>query len=181
MVLRTFATAVASMCFLASAAVHPELPEVKTVYLLPMSNGLDQYMANWLTRTGRFEVVTDPAKAEAVFTDRLGTAFEEKWKELYPPPEPPKPEPAKDDNDAKNVDEKKASGPPDILEAAGSPVVRISSFSRSKGNIFLVSRKSGSVIWSFYSIPKDMRSKSLDENAGRIIGRLRDDLKTILK
>ena len=163
------------MCIMASAAVHPALPEVKTVYLLSMSSGLDQYMANWLTRTGRFEVVTDPANADAVFTDRLGTSFEEKWKELYPPPEPPKPEPAKDD--VKKDEATKVERTPDLIDAAGSPVVRISSFSRSKGNIFLVSRKSGSVIWSYYSTPKDMRSKSLDQNAERIIDRLQDDLK----
>ena len=110
MVLRTFATAFAVMCITASAAVHPALPEVKTVYLLPMGSGLDQYLANWLTRIGRFEVVTDPAKADAIFTDRLGTAFEEKWKEMYPPPEPPKPEPAKDE--AKKDEAKKDTKTP---------------------------------------------------------------------
>ena len=176
MVLRTFAAAIAAICITASAAVHPALPEVKTVYLLPMGSGLDQYLANWLTRTGRFEVVTDPAKADAIFTDRLGTAFEEKWKEMYPPPEPPKPEPAKDE--AKKEEAKKGTNPPDLIDAAsGSPVVRNSSFSRGKGNIFIVSRKSASVIWSDYSVPKDSRSKSLDENAERIVGRLEDDLK----
>ncbi|HYI94502.1 MAG TPA: hypothetical protein VEX68_13220 [Bryobacteraceae bacterium] len=176
MVLRTFATAVAAMCITASAAVHPALPEVKTVYLLPMGSGLDQYLANWLTRTGRFEVVTDPAKADAIFTDRLGTAFEEKWKEMYPPPEPPKPEPAKDD--AAKKDDKKETKTPDLIDAAsGSPVVRISSFSRGRGNIFIVSRKTGSVIWSHYSMPKDSSSKGHDDNAERIVDRLQDDLK----
>ena len=69
-----------------AANVHPGLAEVKRVYLLPMSGGLDQYLANRLTKVGRFEVVTDPANADAVFTDRLGPAFEDKWNELYPPP-----------------------------------------------------------------------------------------------
>src|SRR5688500_13830221 len=73
-----------------AANVHPDLMEVREVYLLPMSGGLDQYLANRLTREGRFEVVTDPKNADAVFTDRLGPAFEDKLKELYP--RPPKPE-----------------------------------------------------------------------------------------
>ena len=183
MVLRTCVLAVVSACLLGSA-VHPALPEVRTVYLLSMSNGLDQYLANRLTQTGRFEVVTDPAKADAIFTDRLGTAFEEKWKELYPPPPPPPdPEEAKTDDEKKADDkDKKADDKdkktPDMIDAiTAQPFNRVSSFSRSKGNVFLVSRKSGSVIWSHYSTPKDTRSKSLDENAERIVDRLQDDLK----
>jgi hypothetical protein len=162
--------------FAQGVAVHPALPEVKTVYLLSMSNGLDQFMANRLTKLGRFEVVTDPSKADAVFTDRLGVPFEERWKELYPPPEPPKVEEAKEG--AKDAKDKKTAKTPDLMDAAtSSPMVRTSSFSRARGNVFLVARKSGSVIWSHYATPKDTRSKSLHENADRIVDRLHDDLK----
>jgi hypothetical protein len=179
MVLRSFVLAAVSS-YILGAAVHPALPEVRTVYLLPMGNGLDQYMANRLTRTGRFEVVTDPAKADAVFTDRLGTAFEEKWKELYPPPPPPKSEETVDADEVKESDKErvdKDKKTPDLIDAiASQPFNRVSSFSRSKGNIFLVSRKSGVVIWSHYSTPKDTRSNSLDQNASRIVDRLQDDL-----
>ena len=163
-----------SVCGLAAAAVNPALPEVKRVYFLPMSNGLDQYLANRLTKVGRFEVVTNPDQADAVFTDRIGTAFEERWKELYPPPPPP-PKPV--DENAKDKEKDKKDKTPESLETAIAPLVRISSFTRGKGNVFLVSRKSGAVIWSHYAVPKNSRSKSLDNTADKIIDRLHDDLK----
>ncbi len=71
----------------AFAARNPQLESVHTVYLLPMGNSLDQYLATRLTQTGMFQVVTDPQKADAVFTDKIGQGFEDKMTELYPPPE----------------------------------------------------------------------------------------------
>ena len=59
--------------------------DVKTVYLLPMSNGLDQYLAIRLTTGATMQVVTDPQKADAVMTDHLGQSFEEKLDEYYSP------------------------------------------------------------------------------------------------
>ena len=55
---------------------NPALPEVKRVYSTN-EQWLDQYLANRLTK-GRFEVVTDPDKADAVFTDRIGNRFRRK-------------------------------------------------------------------------------------------------------
>jgi hypothetical protein len=179
MALRRFVLMAVSVCGLAAAAVNPALPEVKRIYLLPMSNGLDQYLANRLTKLGRFEVVTNPDQADAVFTDRIGIAFEERWKELYPPPPPPpKPvetEAAKDKD--KDKDKSKKDKAPESLEATVAPLVRISSFTRGKGNVFLVSRKTGVVIWSHYAVPKNIRTKSLDNTADKIVDRLHDDLK----
>jgi hypothetical protein len=165
------ATAPAVMlCFSALAAnVYPGLAEVKRVYLLPMTSGLDQYLANRLTREGRFEVVTDPANADAVFTDRLGPAFEDKWKELYPPP--PKPEPVKDEKS----DKKKDDTPIDDFSAP--PVNRISSFSRGKGNVFLVSRKTGAVVWSYFKTAKNTRAREMNDTADDITDRLHSDAK----
>ena len=91
---------VVSVC--AFGAANPELPNVKTVYMMQMSNGLDQYLANQLTKRGIFEVVTDPDIADAVFTDRIGTGFEQKWTELYPPPPPPKEEETKDTKETRS-------------------------------------------------------------------------------
>jgi hypothetical protein len=170
----SLAAAVALLCLGAYGAnIHPGLEEVKKVYLLPMTSGLDQYLANRLTKVGRFEVVTDPALADAVFTDRLGPAFEDKWKELYPPP--PEPE------EVKAAEEKKEAktGPPATMvdDLTGSPVTRISSFSRGRGNVFLVSRKDRAVIWSHYKVPKNSQSRQLDNTADEIADRLHDDLK----
>ena len=149
------------------ARVHPNLGEIKTVYLLSMSNGLDQYLANRLTKTGRFEVVTDPAKADAVFTDRLGPAFEQRWAELYPPPPPPTPAP-----DTK----KETSTSETPVDFSAPSAARISSFARSRGNVFLVFNKTGAVVWSHYRLPSDSRPRSLDKLADRIVDRLEEDL-----
>ena len=150
------------------ARVHPGLGEIKTVYLLSMTNGLDQYLANRLTKTGRLEVVTDPANADAVFTDRLGPAFEQRWAELFPPP--PAPTPA--------ADAAKKTGTSDNPVDFSTPSpARISSFGRSRGNVFLVSRKTGSVVWSHYRLPSNSRPGSLDKLADSIVDRLGDDLR----
>jgi hypothetical protein len=176
MALRRFMLMAVSVCGLAAAAVNPALPEVKRVYLLPMSNGLDQYLANRLTKIGRFEVVTNPDQADAVFTDRIGTAFEEKWKELYPPPPPP-PKPV-DANATKDKEKDKGNQETaEPLETTAAPAVRISSFTRGRGNVFLVSRKTGAVIWSHYAVPRDSRSQSVDDAADQIVDRLHNDLK----
>jgi hypothetical protein len=165
----------ALLCLSALGAnVHPELAEVKRVYLLSMTSGLDQYLANRLTQVGRFEVVTDPANADAVFTDRLGPAFEDKRKELYPPP--PAPEVAeKDADEEKDSDKKKRASK--IEDFAAAPISRISSFSSGKGNVFLVSRKTGAVLWSHYKQPKTTRSKDMDNTADDIIDGLHDAVK----
>ncbi|HEY2016651.1 MAG TPA: hypothetical protein VGH38_24275, partial [Bryobacteraceae bacterium] len=76
-----------------------DLAGVHTVYFLPMARGLDQYLANRLTSDHVLMVVTNPKLADAVFTDRIGEAFETQMDTLYPPPESEKPakkEPPKD-------------------------------------------------------------------------------------
>ena len=55
-----------------------------TVYLLKMSSGLDQYLANRLTADHVFQVVTDPKLADAVFTDQIGEGFQMKLDEIVP-------------------------------------------------------------------------------------------------
>src|SRR5215831_4514427 len=74
------------LCSLAFGETGPDPRQAKTVYLLPMGNGLDQYLADRLTREGLYTVVTDPTKADAIFTDRIGQSFEQAMKELYQPP-----------------------------------------------------------------------------------------------
>src|SRR5215467_5804839 len=73
----------AAVAATAASAASPDLSEVKTVYLLPMSGGLDQYLAVAITNGGVFKVVTDPQKAEAVFTDHIGVSLEQSLHELY--------------------------------------------------------------------------------------------------
>src|SRR5579871_6614586 len=75
------------VCSLAGAG----LSGIHAVYLLPMGGALDQYLAIRLTSEHVFQVVTDPKLADAVFTDRIGSAFEERLDDLYAPPPKEKP------------------------------------------------------------------------------------------
>src|SRR6476646_9144378 len=65
---------------------HAQVFGVKTVYLLPMAGGLDQYLALQLTAGGVLQVVTDPKKADAILTDGIGARFEENLTQLYGAP-----------------------------------------------------------------------------------------------
>lgn len=73
-----------SLAVALAAPPKAELAQVHKVYLLPMTNGMEQYLANRLTSLGVFQVVTDPKKADAIFTDRIGEAFESRQDELFP-------------------------------------------------------------------------------------------------
>lgn len=133
---------------------------VKTVYLLPMSNGLDQYLAVQLTTDSVLQVVTDPQKADAVFTDHLGESFERTLGDLYA---------------EKSGDKSKSDSNPD-----GAP----RSFARSgmqgqrgRGTAFLVDRKSHEVLWSIYERPKDNTPDGLKRVAGRITSKLAGAIK----
>ncbi|HTW63282.1 MAG TPA: hypothetical protein VME17_01645 [Bryobacteraceae bacterium] len=163
----------------AFATVNPQLHEVKRVYILAMSAGMDQFLANELTKSGIFEVVTDPKKADAIMTDRVGEGFESKLDELYPPPPPPKKvEQAKSDDDSdsdtpkslRQIADDKLSG----LDLSGG--YRPSTIGRGKGNIFIVSRASRSVLWSIYEPPKNNTSGELTKTAARVVKHLKEDL-----
>jgi hypothetical protein len=58
--------------FLHAAGIN----EIKTVYVFPMHNSLDQYLVSRLAQTHTFEVVSDPKLADAVFTDSIGPTFQ---------------------------------------------------------------------------------------------------------
>src|SRR6201981_3862229 len=85
---------------LASAA---DLANARTVYILSMSRGLDQYLANRLTNEHIFQVVTDPKLADAIFTDRIGEGFQLQLENISPTPKPPKAETKADGKDAKEA------------------------------------------------------------------------------
>jgi hypothetical protein len=65
------------------------LSGVHSVSRLPLARGLDQYLADRLTNQRVFQVVTDSELADAVFTDRLGLAFENKLADLLGKPARP--------------------------------------------------------------------------------------------
>jgi hypothetical protein len=157
---------------LTSALAAAGLGEVKTIYLLPMAHGLDQHLASRLTSGGAFTVIADPQAADAVITDRLGEAFENRLDELYPPAAPAaKPE-------APEKQEKGAAGDAGAAVERGERVGGMSTFGRGRGTVFVVDRKTRRVLWSIYAPPKDFTSQEVDRTAARIAGAM---AKTALK
>jgi hypothetical protein len=142
-----------------------KLEDVHSVYLLPMTHGLDQYLANRLTENHVFQVVTDPKLADAFLTDRIGAAFESKLADLIPTGEP-----VASDSDEQPVSRGSGTG------KLADPKMN-SSFAQSKGTLFLVNPRSHQVVWSAYQPPKNLTSAQLDRTASDIVSRLRRDLK----
>jgi len=156
-----------------------ELGTVRTVYLLPMGRGLDQYLANRLTNDGVFRVVTDPKSADAFFTERIGEGFEAQVANLVPPPPPPRPaaEPAPAEKNGKKAKEETPKAPP-INETANkleNPLMN-SSFGRGRGTIFLVDAKSHQVLWSAFEPAKGTAAREMDRTASEIVTRIKKDL-----
>ena len=137
---------------LACFTLGANLPDVQAVYLLPMTGGLDQYLANRLTAGGVFRVVTDPKLADAIFTDQLGAGFEQRLVDLYPP-------------ESKDTDKN------------DKPAPHISTFGHGRGTIFLVDLKSRSVIWSVYERPGRTTAEVLDRTAARIVQQIKKQQK----
>jgi hypothetical protein len=153
------------LCLLFAAAsgpVHPNLADVKAVYFLPMGAGLDQYLAIRMTEKQIFRVVTDPNLADAIFTDRIGEGLEDRLAELYPQDQPKK--------DVEATEK-------DANDWATQKPVRSASFSRGKGTIFLVDRKSRDVVWSLYAPPKSTRPEDLNRNASSIAKKIEEALR----
>lgn len=151
----------AAAALLALTNVHAAaLSDIKTVYLLPMSGGLDQYLAVALTTNVVLQVVTDPQKADAVFTDHLGESFEQSLADLYKP---------------KGSDKKKSEANPD--DSPQSFVRSGMQGARGRGTAFLVDRKSHDVVWSIYERPKDKTPDGLKRTAGQIASKLARSIK----
>jgi hypothetical protein len=140
---------------IAASAPNPALEGVKTVYLLPMASGLDQFLAVRLTTGSILQVVTDPQKADGILTDHIGASFEQQLDGLYG---------AKPRDDKDNPEQ-------DFARPMTQPL------SRGKGAIFLVDRKTRSVLWSTYALPKNTAPSDMNHLADRIAGRLEKDRK----
>lgn len=153
----------------APAAVTGGTAGVRNVYLMPMPNGLEQFIANQLTARGLMTVVADPNLADALFTDTVGKTFEKRYLELYPPPPPPKEE-------DEEKDSKKASSSSG-MDVKDTKQERTGGASRGKGTIFLVDRRTKTVLWSAYVRPKSSLPNDLDRAAKTIADRIEDTVK----
>jgi hypothetical protein len=164
----------------AGLASGEDLGAVKNVYLLKMSKGMDQYLANRLTNEHVFQIVTDPKLADAILTDHIGEGFEAKMGELFPPPEPVE-KPEKPEKPEKDDKANKRDGSQNVMDLVGDTINKLptlpSSFGHAKGMLFLVDAKSKEVVWSTYEVPKDATSRQMDRTANDIVSRLKRELK----
>jgi len=143
---------------------HAQVFGVKTVYLLPMAGGLDQYLALQLTSGGVLQVVTDPKKADAILTDGIGARLEDSLSALYG-------EAGKERNEKndKKDDDKSSSGKAGS-ETFTHPAMR--PLSGGHGVVFLVNRSTRDVLWSTYERPKNTQPDELKHAAKNIVNRL---------
>lgn len=175
-----------SLLYCLNLAAAAELTGSRTVYLMPMGRGLDQFIANRLTRMHVLQVVTDPAKADTIFTDQVGASLEDRLKDLYPPPPDPEAiEAAKAKEAAKEVaakEKERAGAPParpSLLEDTVNKADKAGSMGvsgRGRGTIFLVDVKSRQVLWSVFEKPKNSSPHELDHTAERVVKQLKGDL-----
>ena len=150
----------AAALLMSTALSAAGLGDIKTVYLLPMSNGLDQYLAQQLTTGAVLQVVANPQAADAVFTDHLGESFEQSLADLY------QTKPKADDKASDTTEDKGASYARSGMQGK-----------RGRGTIFLVNRRTHDVLWSVYVLPKDTQPATLRHSAGRISAELAKSIK----
>jgi hypothetical protein len=155
-----------------------DLASVRAVYVMPMSRGLDQHLANRLASNRLFQVVADPKLADAIFTDRIGEAFRNALDEIAPLPKP-EAEEGKPKPEAKDGQQDEPSNPmlADVATKMVDPALS-STFGRGKGTLFLVDAKSREVVWSTFEVPRNSNAKELDRTASDIVSRLKRDLKS---
>ncbi len=140
------------LAFTALAFAGEDLSNIRVIYVLPMSGGLDQYLAVRLSAGGLVQVATDAQKADAVLTDSIGPAFEQRLADLYAP--------KKSDPNAKDRADS------DFAKPTMKPL------SHSRGNLFLVDRKTGNVLWSTNERSKSNTADALRSAADHIASRL---------
>ena len=169
------------LCCLNLAAAA-ELTGGRVVYVLPMGHSLDQFLANHLTRMHVLQVVTDPTRADVIITDRVGSALEDRMKDLFQPPQASA-EAKEARIKAENAHSKETAGQPQNAVAAFSDTANkaekqgnMATFGHGRGTIFLVDVKSRQVLWSAFQTPKNFTPRELDHTAERIAKRLKDDL-----
>ncbi len=136
------------------------LDDVKTVYVLPMSNGLDQYLAAQLTSGSVLQVVTNPQKADALLTDHVGQSFEQSLADLY------NTKPSASDKDAEKSDDTANAFTRSGMQGQ-----------RGRGNIFLVNRKTHDVVWSYFESPGDKTPNGMRRTAAKISAKLAQSIK----
>lgn len=183
--------AVSLFCWLAcclNVSTAAELNGGRTVYLMPMGHSLDQFIANRLTRMHVLQVVTDPGKADTIFTDQVGATLEDRLKDLYPPPPDAEAKEAAKEKQAGTKEVKEKAEPPGALAAQARPSLLADTVNkadkaggmgvsgRGRGTLFLVDVKTRQVLWSVFEKPRNPSPQELDHTAQRVVKLLKEDL-----
>jgi len=124
-------------------------PRFRTVYIMSMTNSLDQHLASRLTSGRVLWVVLDPASADAVLTDNVDDTFWNWLARTYPA----------------------AGGSGNNYNGANradnaQPL-------KHRGTIFLVDPRRRLILWSVYELPKNASPNELDHSAARVTNQLR--------
>jgi hypothetical protein len=174
----------AAFSALALAGVNPQLDKVQNIYILPMSGGMDQFLANRITHMGKMQVVADPQIADTILTDKLGIPFEKRLDVLYGSPKKDEDEKAPDEDQPEKqtsamtaTEASRERVAKDKANSENEQLMRVTSFGRGNGTFFLVDRRTRSVVWSIYEKPKRTTADELNKTAERIVNQLKHDLK----
>ena len=126
--------------------------KTRTVFIVPMANGLNSYIASRLTRSGVVWVVLEPESAEAVLTDRVDEAFWA-WSTMHYKAA------AKNSNVTINDDD-----PLRFKHLSMGPY---------RGTVFLVDPRNGLIFWSMYEPTPNTTTNSLNLAAAHIAASLK--------
>ncbi len=159
--------------FLISTLLATAAPAPRTVYVMPMAHGMDQYIANSLTNTRTLQVTTEPSKADLVLTDRVDADLDE-----FLDYNKPRPRRTSEPPSAVGQGQNDHTMMPDMLNAviAVPSPGRISSLTRPKGTLFLVDATSRQIVWSTFETTKNQNPKQLARLAQRVVERLKNEL-----
>jgi hypothetical protein len=135
------------LCGLTIAQPHLS-PRYQTVFIVPMTNSLEQHLASRLTSTHALWVVLQPSNADVVLTDTIEEEFWTWLDRTWPPPAG-------------------APAPPAAFRSASLTP------GKHRGTIFLIDPHTRVVLWSIYDLPKNSSSAELDRSAARISNQLR--------
>jgi hypothetical protein len=138
-------------------------PRFRTVYILEMTNGLDQHLSNRLTSSRVMWVVLEPASADAVLTESLDEAFWSWLARTYPRPGAAAPAAP-----GANATETTPAAP----QGGRGPSPAMASFKRA-GMVFLVDPRTRVVLWSAWENPKNPSAIQLGHTAERIANQLK--------
>jgi hypothetical protein len=128
-------------------------PRFRTVFILSMSNSLDQHLASRLSSGRVLWVVLDPSSADAVLTDSLDDAFWTWLQRTYP-----------------------ASGGSTTGDRPRASLHDVPPGGPYRGTIFLVDPRKRLVLWSAYEFPRDLTPVGMDHAATRITNQLKSAL-----